>query len=331
MAKYIFKRILMLIPVMLGVVLVVYIFSALSTDDPVTLILGGNATEEQQQAYREKYGLDDPLPVQYVNYVVGLVTRGDLGNSYTNDKPVIEDMKTRFPVTVKLALFAILVSVIIGIPLGVLSAVKQYTPTDSAVLGGSVLITSLPDFWLALMLILLFSVKLGWLPAYGIRTWKGWILPIVVASLSSLGKLVRTTRASMLEAIRQDYIRTARAKGQKARVITYKHALRNSLIPVISTIGNTIGVQLGGCIIVENVFGLPGIGTYLVTAIGNRDYPQVLGSVTILALTFTLLNLLVDLCYALVDPRVRTNFVGKKKEKDTSSHTADISGELSNG
>lgn len=330
MARYILKRILMLIPVMLGVILVVYIFSALSKDDPVTLILGGNASEEQQQAYREKYGLDDPLPIQYANYVIGLVTKGDLGHSYTNDRPVVEDMQTRFPITIKLALLAIVVSVVIGIPLGVVSAVKQYTFTDSAVLGGSVVITSVPDFWLALMLILLFSVRLGWLPSYGIQTWKGWVLPIVVASLSSLGKLVRTTRASMLEAIRQDYIRTARAKGQKEKVITYNHALRNSLIPVISTIGNTVGVQLGGCIIVENVFGLPGIGTYLVTAIGNRDYPQILGSVTILALTFTLLNLVIDLCYAMVDPRVRTNFVSKKKKKPAPKPELPVEGGTSN-
>ena len=316
MLKYVGKRLLMLIPVMLGVILLVYGFSAVSTVDPVDQILGPNASQEDKDAYRERLGLDDPILIQYARYVYRLVTQGDLGTSYSTNQPVAGELQSRFPVTIKLALISIAFSILISIPLGVLSAVKQYSWVDSLVLGGSVLVTSFPDFWLALMLISLFAVQLNWVPAYGVATWRGWILPVLVASLNSIGKLIRTTRSSMLETIREDYIRTARAKGQTEQNITYKHALQNSLIPEISTIGNTIGVQLGGIVIVENVFGLSGVGTYIVNAVSYRDYPRILGSVVVLALTFTALNLVLDLLYALVDPRIRVNFESKKKRKD---------------
>ena len=208
MLKYILKRLLMLIPVMLGVILLVYAFSAVSVADPVDQIVGASASEEVKEAVREELGLNDPIIIQYVRYVVNLITKGSLGTSYITNQPVMSELASRFPVTIKLALFSIALSILISIPLGVLAAVKQYSGTDSAILGISVFITSIPDFWLALMLIALFAVRLNLLPAYGVTKWTGWILPIIVASLNSLGKLIRTTRSSMLETIRQDYIRT---------------------------------------------------------------------------------------------------------------------------
>lgn len=222
---------------------------------------------------------------------------------------------SRFPTTIKLALGSVLLSIIIGIPLGILAAVKQYTPTDSGLLAFSVLSASLPSFWFALLLISLFSVNLGWLPTSGLGNWKNWVMPVIVVSVASMSNIIRVTRSSMLETIRQDYIRTARAKGQAEYVIIFDHVLRNSLIPIVSAIGNTLGIQLGGSLIVESVFGLPGIGKYAVDAISQRNFPSLLGSVVILAITFSLVNLLVDLVYTMVDPRVKTSLFGKAKKK----------------
>ena len=186
---------------------------------------------------------------------------------------------------------------------------------DSALLGFSVLSAALPSFWFALLLISLFSVKLGLLPTSGLSTWKGWVMPVIVVSVASLSNIIRVTRSSMLETIRQDYIRTARAKGQQEYIITFKHVLRNSLIPIVSAIGNTLGIQLGGSLIVESVFGLPGIGKYAVDSVSQRNFPSLLGSVVVLAITFSLVNLIVDLVYTVVDPRVKTGLISKKKRK----------------
>lgn len=315
MLRYVIKRLLLIIPVILGVLIIVFFFQTVSGDDPVDQILTEGATEAMKEAKREELGLNDPIVVQFGRYVWKFVSQGDLGTSYKSGQPVTGEIMSRFPTTIKLALGSVLLSIIIGIPLGILAAVKQYTPTDSGLLAFSVLSASLPSFWFALLLISLFSVNLGWLPTSGLGGWKNWVMPVIVVSVASMSNIIRVTRSSMLETIRQDYIRTARAKGQAEYVIIFDHVLRNSLIPIVSAIGNTLGIQLGGSLIVESVFGLPGIGKYAVDAISQRNFPSLLGSVVILAITFSLVNLLVDLVYTMVDPRVKTSLFGKTKKK----------------
>lgn len=305
----------MIIPVVLGVMLIVFFFQAISNDDPALIILGGGSTEEAREIKREELGLNDPIVVQFGRYVWNFFSKGDLGNSYKSGLPVMDELMLRFPVTVMLALISVLLGVIIGVPLGVWSAVKQYSIADSAIVTFSVAIESVPGFWLALLLISLFAVRLGWVPTSGLVNIKGWILPSIVVSCSSISMIIRVTRSSMLETIRQDYVRMAMAKGQTSFKVTTNHVLRNSLIPILAAVGNTIGIQLGGALIVESIFGMPGIGKYALDAINSRNYPSVLGSVVVLAITFTIVNLLVDLTYAFVDPKLRTSLLSEQKLK----------------
>lgn len=320
MLRYTIKRVLFVIPVMLGVILIVFLLSALTPSDAVDQMYEG-ATEEFKIAKRAELGLDKPLLVRYVNYVVGLVTRGDLGTSYKTGQSVTSELISRFPVTLILSFAAVALGVIAGIPLGVVAAVKQYSWIDSLILVISIVSASMPAFWLALMLVVLFSVNLQWLPVSGIIDPKGWILPILVVGVSCLSSIVRITRSSMLEVIRQDYIRTAEAKGQKQSVITIKHALRNALIPVITNIGGQLSMQLGGALIIENVFSMPGIGKYMVEAINARNFPVVQGGVVLLAFVYTMINLLIDVSYAFVDPRLKTSMMAKKPKKHRAKAT----------
>lgn len=315
MAKYIIKRLFMMIAVTLGVMLFVFFFQSVSPDDPTAAILGEGATDEQRMALRAELGLDDPVIVQFARYVWNFMTKGDLGTSYKSNQPVIDELLARFPVTFELAIGSVLLGVIIGVPLGVLSAVKEYSVFDSVILAFSVFARSMPTFWLGLIMISLFSVKLGWLPSYGIMSWKGWVMPTIVVCVATMSSLVRTTRSSMLEVIRQDYIRTARAKGQTERKIIIRHALRNSMIPIVNTIGNTMGIQLGGALVIESVFGMPGIGKYAVDAISARNYPAVTGSVVFLAIVFSVVNLIVDISYTAIDPRLRSSIIGENRKK----------------
>lgn len=315
MLRYSLKRIIMVIPVVLGVMAIVFFFQAISPDDPVDQMLGSDVSQEVKEAKREELGLNDPILGQFGRYVWNFVTKFDLGTSYASGNPVTKELMSRFPVTVKLAFGAVFLGMLLGIPLGVLSAVKQYTAVDSAILAFSVLAASVPNFWLGLLLISLFSVRLGWLPSVGLTSGLSWIMPMVVVMVAAMSNLIRTTRSSMLESIRQDYVSTARSKGISEYKVVVRHALRNSLIPIISAVGNSLGVQLGGALIVESVFGLPGIGKYAVDAINARNYPAVLGSVVILAITFTVVNLAVDLVYTVVDPRLKTVLFAPKKKK----------------
>ncbi len=315
MFKYIIKRLLMTIPVVLGVMLIVFFFQSVSKDDPALQILGSGSSMEDREAKREELGLNDPIIVQFGRYVINFVTKGDLGTSYKSNQPVTKELLARFPLTIKLALAAVGVGIVLGIPLGVWSAVKQYTAADSIIVTLSVLMESVPNFWFALVLISAFSVKAHLLPSVYNGSPASWVLPIVVVAFMSVAQIVRVTRSSMLETIRQDYVRTARAKGQTEYRIVMDHVLRNSLIPIITAIGNTIGMQLGGALIVESIFGMPGIGKYAVDAISARNYPAVLGSVVVLAITFTLVNLIVDLTYAFVDPKVKTSLITDQAAK----------------
>lgn len=309
MFRYILKRLLMTIPVVLGVMLIIFFFESMSDDDPALQILGSGSTMEAREEKREELGLNDPIIVQFGRYVWEFVTTGSLGTSYKSNQPITGEIMARFPLTIKLSLVAVGVGILLGIPLGVWSAVKQYTAADSIIVTISVLLESMPNFWFALLMISWFSIKLKLFPASYNGGFASWVLPVIVVACMSIAQIVRVTRSSMLETIRQDYIRTARAKGQTEYKIVVHHVLRNSMIPILTAIGNAIGMQLGGALIVESIFGMPGIGKYAVDAISARNYPAVLGSVVVLAITFTIVNLITDLAYALVDPKVKTSLI----------------------
>jgi len=315
MERYIIKRILWIIPIMFGVITIIFIISSLTPGDPAASLLGATATQEEIDAMHHTLGLDQPLIKQWWDYIVGIVTRFDLGNSYQTRQPVINEVLARFPVTLILALLATVIGIVVGVPLGVLSALKQYTWVDNVVLVFSVLLISLPNFWLGMMLLNIFSVQLGWLPSYGITSLSGWVLPIMVAGLQSVTQNIRITRSSMLEVMRQDYIRTARAKGQTNKVIVTKHMLRNALIPVATSVGSGLGNQLGGNMALESVFSLPGVGNYIVKAITAVNTPSMLGGILFVALVFVLVNMAVDISYVIIDPRLKTRVTGKKMSK----------------
>jgi len=322
MLKYILKRFLWMIPVILGVLIIVFVLSEITPGDPVDNIVGTDATVEAREAAREEYGLNDPAPVRFARYVVGIVTRGDLGTSYTNGQPVLGEIANRFPVTIKLTLLSVFVALLIALPLGVLSAVKQYSWIDNTTMVGALFFVSIPQFWMALMMLLVFAVELHLLPASGIDNPLCWVMPVAMIGLNNVGNLARVTRSSMLEIIRQDYIRTARAKGQKYSVVIFKHGLRNALIPVIANVGNTIGVSLGGAVVAESIFSIPGVGQYMLSAINARNWPAVQGGIIVLALSFSVVMLLVDLVYTFVDPRLKSEFDAKNKIKRRKKEVA---------
>lgn len=311
MLKYIVKRVLMLIPIMLGVMIIIFALKVVTPGDPVDQILGEQATEEQREEKREELGLNDPIIVQFFDYVAGVV-RLDFGDSYRTGEPVLAELLPRLQVSLIICVGAVAVGSVIGVILGVISALKKYTWIDSLVLTISMFFTSIPSFCVALVLIYIFSVTLGWLPATGIDSPAGFVLPMVVIGLHSLSNYTRITRSSMLEVISQDYIRTARAKGQKEGVIVRRHAMRNAMIPVAAAIGNQLGHQLGGALIIETVFGIPGVGKYISDAIIARNYPSVLGGVLLLAFLFTMVNLIVDISFLVIDPRLKKTLISGK-------------------
>lgn len=307
MLKYILKRLLMAIPVLLGVTFIVFTIMSFTPGDPVQTMLGENYTQEAYDEITEELGLNDPFLVRYVNYVVDLV-QGDMGMSYSTKRPVADEIFSRFPATVRLAGAAIFLAVVFGIPLGVISATKQYSFFDSGSMFVALVGVSMPNFWLGIMLILLFAANLGWLPASGDKGFLALILPAVTLSANSLATITRMTRSSMLETIRMDYIRTARAKGLRESRVIIHHALRNAMIPVITSVGLQFGFALSGAVLVETVFSWPGIGRLLVDTIKLKDTPVVLGVVVVMAASFTVINLVIDILYACFDPRIRTQY-----------------------
>ncbi len=307
MLKYIGKRLLMLIPVLLGVTFIVFSIMYMTPGDPAQLILGESAPPEAVAELRTDMGLDDPFIVQYGRFVVNAV-QGDFGKSYTTKREVFSEIFARFPNTLKLAGVGVALAIAIGIPVGIISATRQYSFIDSASMIGALLGVSMPNFWLGLMLILTFSVSLGWLPSSGSDTWKHMILPAITLGTGSAAIITRMTRSSMLEVIRQDFIRTARAKGVSEKKVVNKHALKNALIPVITVVGLQFGYLLGGAVLTETVFSWPGVGRLLVEAIRQKDTPTVLASVVFMATTFSFVNLLVDVLYAYVDPRIKSQY-----------------------
>ena len=308
MIKYVFKRLLLMIPVLLGVSLIVFTIISLSPGDPATVILGTDAPKEAIDALNHELGFDQPLPVRYLDYITSAL-QGDFGNSYRTGQPVFDEIFSRFPNTLKLALCAIVLSVLIGVPIGILSAIKQYSILDYISTVSAMFLASVPQFWLGLMAILIFAVNLGVLPATGNDTWLSYIMPTMAMALPCAAKNLRLTRSSMLEIIRQDYIRTAKAKGAPPRTIIWKHALRNAMMPIITNVGVNFGQRLGGMVVIESVFGMQGIGTLTITAIRMKDIPQVTASVIFLAFIYSAVMLVIDLAYAFIDPRIKARYV----------------------
>lgn len=308
MGKYIVRRLLLLIPVILCVALLIFVIMSFTPGDPAVIILGENATPEQIANLHDKLGLDDPLLVRFFNYIAGIVTRFDFGTSYTNGREVKTEIMQRFGFTLKIAAFSMVFSLGIGVPLGIIAALNRNTWKDNMSMSVALLGISMPTFWFGLMLSIIFALKLRWLPPSGIGSIKNYIMPCLAVSMPGIAGMARQTRSSMLEVIRADYITTARAKGQTERVITYKHALRNALIPVVTQAGAIFGLLMCGTLVAETVFTIPGLGTYMVTAIKSRDYPAIQGAVIMVSIAFSVVMLLVDLLYAAVDPRIRAQF-----------------------
>ncbi|MFW5686521.1 MAG: nickel ABC transporter permease [Spirochaetota bacterium] len=307
MHRYIFRRMVLLIPVMLGVSFLVFTIMFFTPGDPAKILLGERAPADEIQALREEMGLNDPFFVQYGRFIFNAL-QGDLGRSLTTRQPAALELFARFPATMQLAAAAVLVAVLMGIPIGIISATRQYSVFDGASMALALVGVSMPNFWQGIMMVLLFSIVLGWFPSSGYGTLAHLIMPALTIGTSSAATITRMTRSSMLEVVRQDYIRTARAKGLSERVVIMRHALKNALIPIVTVIGLQFGYLLGGAVLTETIFSWPGVGRLMVDAIRQRDYPVVQGGVLLLALTFSVVNLLVDVLYAYIDTRIKAQY-----------------------
>ena len=304
MQGYVIRRVAWTVPVLLGVSLLVFLVLAAVPGDAASALAGVDSTGRDIEDIRRSLGLDRPLPVQYATFVLGAV-QGDLGRSFRTKRPVVDEIRDRLWPTVELALTALLFAVAVGLTVGVVSAVRQYSLLDYVATVLALTGVSMPIFWLGLMLMLIFSVQLGWLPTTGNGTPQQLVLPAITLGSASAAIIARMTRSSMLEVLRQDYIQTARAKGLGETVVVLRHALRNALIPTVTVVGLQFGYLLGGSVLSETVFARAGLGTLLIDAIRSRDYPVVQGTIMLLAAAFVLVNLVVDLTYGWLDPRIR--------------------------
>ena len=306
MGKFIAKRLLAMIPVLIGITFIIYTILALTPGDPAVAILGETATQEQIEELREEMGLNDFFVIRYFKYIFNAV-RGDFGTSYRTGLSVVSELMARLPYTFILAFFGVGLATIIGVPIGIVSAVKQYTLTDNVVTAVAMIMCSVPPFWLSLMLMMLFSLKLGWFPSIGVDSWRNFVIPIVAMAIGNMATMIRMTRSMMLEVIREDYICTARAKGASERTIILKHALRNAILPVVTQVGISFGFQLGGAMVCETVFSIPGLGNMIITAVRQKDIPMVMGAIIFVAAAISLVNLLMDVVYVWIDPRLKTS------------------------
>ena len=304
MFQYALRRVLISIPTVFGVILIVFLMVRLAPGDPALRLAGEFADEATVERIRERFGLNRPMHEQF-GIFVGNLAQGDLGRSTRTNRPVLDDLRQFFPNTIELALGAIVVSLLIGIPAGIVAAMRQNTWADLVIMIGSLIGVSMPVFWFGLLAILYFSVQLGWFPVAGRGTFSHLVLPAVTLGASSMAIVARMTRSSMLEVLSQDYIRTARAKGLKSNAVVLKHAFRNALVPVVTIIGLQFGQLMAGAVLTERVFTWPGIGRLLVDSIDARDYPVVQGAVLLIAVSFIAINIVVDVVYAIVDPRIR--------------------------
>lgn len=315
MWKYILKRILLIIPIVLCVTTIVFSIMYLAPGDASDLVAGATATEAEREEIRESMGLNDPYLVQLGRYMYRAFVKFDLGTSMVNKTSIAKDLGQRFPYSIRLAIISIVLALGAGIPLGIYSALHQNKLGDRIAVVVAMLGVSIPHFWLALMLVLLFTVKLGWLPAYGVGGWQYWVMPIIASGLGGIATMARQTRSSMLDVIHSDYIVTARAKGLSEKQIVLRHALPNALLPIITVAGMNFGGSLGGGLILEQIFTIPGVGYYLTTGISARDNNAVMGGVLILSMAFCVIMLLTDLIQAFVDPRIRAQYSGNVKRR----------------
>lgn len=304
MFSYLIRRILITIPLLLGVIFIVTVSFDLIPGDPAALILGEFATEEAVAELRGRLGLDRPLLIRYADTVIS-AAQGDLGRSLNDRRPVVTILSETFPYTAQLAAAAIVLVLVFGIPLGLLAAMRPGSILDNVIRVVSLAGLSMPVFWTGLVFMVIFAVELNWVPVSGTGTWKHLVLPAVTLALPSLAVIARMTRSTVLEVLREDFIRTARAKGVSERTLLLKHMLRNAMIPIITVLGLQLGQMLGGAVLTETVFAWPGVGRLTVFAIFNRDYVLMQGVVMVLASVYVVVNLLVDLSYGLFDPRVR--------------------------
>ncbi len=330
MLKYSLKRILYMIPVTIAVIFIVYLIMYLTPGDPVALLLGSDATPELIAETREKLGITDPFFIQFGRYLWNLL-HGDFGISWYTGNPVSERLFAAIPYTVTLSLGAMILAIVISIPLGVIAAVKRNTIADYAISVFAMIGVSAPTFWVGTMLILLFALSWGLLPSAYDGTWKGLLMPTITQGFNMLASIVRTQRSSMLEVLSADYVRTARAKGVSNFSATYKHALRNAVLPSITVAGLDFSLLVGGSVAIETVFAIPGVGRLMIDNIKLHDTPTVIGCMVFVSVMVSIINLLVDLLYGMIDPRIRAQYLkgnnngkGKRKKEKRESDTPDL-------
>ncbi len=307
MWKFIGKRILLMIPIIIGVSLLVFTILYFTPGSPGEILAGANPQKEVVDQINHELGFDRPYHVRFFEFLKGVVQL-DFGDSYTSRQPVIGEILSRFPRTLTLAFCSMIVTAILGISIGILSAVKQYSFIDYASTVVSMFFSSMPSFWIGMMLLLLIAMNNPWFPINGVKTWRGYILPVIAISLCNAAPLMRLTRSTMLETIRSDYVRTAKAKGALEKRVIWKHAFKNALLPVVTNIGNNFRALLGGSVITETVFVIPGVGSYVVEAIRNKNVPSVMGATLFLSVTFLVVILAVDVLYAYIDPRIKAKY-----------------------
>lgn len=310
MIRYILKRLVQMIPVLIGVSFLVFFLMSNARGDAASQIAGSDATIEEIEAVREEMGLNDPILVQYGRYMSG-VLRGDMGTSYLSDRGVLETYLSRLPKTVELAIAGIIVALLISIPLGILAALKRGSIIDGFAMLAGLLGLSMPNFWLGLLLIIGFSLKLGLFPPSGADEMLSIVLPAITVGTGQAAIICRTTRSSMLEVLSQDYVRTAKAKGVPQRKVIMKHALRNALIPIVTVTGTSLGATLGGAVLTESVFSWPGVGKLIIDSINQRDTPMVTGCLILTTLLVSVTILVMDVLYAYVDPKIKAMYTSK--------------------
>ncbi len=312
MWRYFLKRLGWMIVIMLAVTVVIFTITYFTPGDPARVIMGSSATETEIQAKKVELGLDKPFISQLLTYFSNVFLHGNFGVSWRTNSPVLDTLLQRLPITILIGGCAMLIQVLIGVPLGVLAAVNQGKWQDYLSISLSMVLISLPDFWIALMLVIVFAVNLRWVPVTGIGTWTAFILPIVVTAISGIAQNARQTRSSMLEVFRADFVTTARAKGQVEKKVIWRHMFPNAIMPVITMVIGGLGRIVGGSAIIETIFAIPGVGSFLLTGISNRDYPVIRGATVVLSLFSAAAVLLMDLVYAMVDPRIKAQYSGKK-------------------
>ena len=326
MGWYLLKRLLSMLGVALFTTFLVFTLMQFLPGDPALAMLGESATEESVAAIHEQYGLDDPYLVQLGRYVWNLL-HGDFGTSYRSKAPVLNELLARYPVTLMLTFGSVFVGLVLGVVAGIYSAIRQYSVLDRVLTSISLFGSSTPSFWVGMLLILIFSIKLGWLPASGTYGWQYWILPLITMGIQTSTSFMRMTRSCMLEVVRQDYVRTAKAKGQTEFNVVIRHAFRNALIPILTVTGIKICYFLGGAVVVESVFALPGLGKYILDSVSMKDYPVVQGGVLLICLSCIVITLLVDILYMIVDPRIKTTYGFKARKTHTKKLAVQPHGE----